>query len=387
MAKLQFSPSVEDVGTAVRPSGAAKGLDLEAVAEMVSAVEAQAANDGDISAGLAALAAFAGEPAALTAPGKISPQLAWMPFSYNEALSNLALTRIVNERVAAGYYRDRIVVLVTQEKSASTLHDVALLHMLQHSAGVAVVVPVPRSLKGGPLAMAGHAAFHFGLLHFLPSGGVMRGEFVADPQNLWMIKRILGFRTVLLTRHPADRLVALFCMRQEGLRSRMKRFGKTDLSDEAVLDNLFAGNSLTMAANIGTLRHNLHWLESWVQEEAQERSVIARYEDMLADSSAHFARIHQELFGTPMSAPLKEAVEAALSRSGEGGALQSGDSGTRSYPKGYSGKVGVWKDYLTAKNVATYNDVVQKFLGYTSYASEILAIYPDLLLDPAEIAA
>ena len=49
--------------------------------------------------------------------------------------------------------------------------------------------------------------------------------------------------------------------------------------------------------------------------------------------------------------------------------------------------VQVWKDYLTAKNVATYNDVVQKFLGYTSYASEILAIYPDLLLDPAEIAA
>src|SRR5690348_15654245 len=80
--------AMADLARGSRPAN-----DVDAVANLVSKVEAAATKDGDIASGLKALADFSEEPEQLRPPAKISPQLAWMPFSYNEALSNLALTR------------------------------------------------------------------------------------------------------------------------------------------------------------------------------------------------------------------------------------------------------------------------------------------------------
>ena len=358
-------------------------FDLDALSELVEHVETRAKSDSDALLELSALATFADEPSTLQKPedAEISAHLAWLPYSLNEALATMALSRIVNRRLAEGYYRDRLIVLTTQEKSASTLHEIALQKMQQYEDDQVATVPVPRSLHGGPLAMAGHAAFHFGLLHYFPSGGVCRGEFIANPQNIWMIRRTLDCRTVVLTRHPADRLVALFCMRHEGLRGRMVRSGISDTSDEAVLNTLFVGPGHALPANIGALRHNLEWLEGWVQDEARERSVLARYEDMVADPIGHFTTVHGALYRKAMASGLEDQIEAAIASSGEGGALQSGDAGTRSYPKGYTGKQGIWRDYLSDKNIAVYNEFVERFLSYSPYAKRILEIYPDLLLE------
>jgi hypothetical protein len=368
---------------ATRRRGNPSALDISGLAAELARASTLAEPGGDVLASLNRLSAIAPRAQGLRVAGEeaISPYLAWLPYSLDEALAQLGLTRIVNERLRAGFYRDRLIVLATQEKSASTLHDVVLLKMLEHTAGQATINPLPRGLKGGPLAMAGHTAFHFGLLLHYPDGGVVRGEFDATPQNIWMIHRTLGLRTVVLTRHPADRLVALYCMRHQGLRDRMKNHGIKDTSEESVLSNLFTGSTKTLPANIGSLRHNLEWMESWVYPEARERAVIARYEDMLVNPEQHFRIIHSQLFDTPMTDALREAVKQALAASGEGGALQSGDKHTRSYAKGYSGKIGVWMDYLTQANVDAYNDVVKRFLDYTPIPEQILDIYPDLILD------
>jgi hypothetical protein len=364
--------------------GRARGtLDVETLAAALAEAVKQSAESGDLLSSLNELSAMAPHAEGLDAPGNdaVSPYLAWLPFSLDEALAQLGLTRIVNDRLRSGYYRDRLMVLTTQEKSASTLHEVALQKMQQHTTGQAIINPLPRALHGGPLAMAGHVAFHFGLLLHYPNGGVVRGEFSASPQNIWMIHRTLGLRTVVLTRHPADRLVALYCMRHQGLRGRMKNHGMVDVSEENVLSNLFSGTTKTLPANIGSLRHNLEWLESWVYPEAQEGSIVARYEDMVADPMKHFEALHSKLFATEVSKRLRRELKATLAASGEHGALQSGDSRTRSYSKGYSGKVGVWVDYLTRRNVDVYNDTVKRFLDYTPVADQLLAVYPDLLLD------
>ena len=292
---------------------------------------------------------------------------------------------MVNKRLHEGYYRDRLVILSTQEKSASTLHEVVILSMLRYTGGQSTIIPLPRSMIGGPLAMAGQAAFHFGLLLYFPNGGVCRGEFHADPHTIWMLGRHLGCRTVVLTRHPADRMVALYCMRREGLIKRMSYRGFERIDQESVFSNLFSGTSISLPANIGTLRRNLEWLESWVQPEAKEQSFLTRYEDMMDDAMAHFVRIHDFIYSSEMTGPLLKEIANALQQSGKEGNLQPGSSEGRVYPMGYSGKVGVWRDYLTPSNVETYNEVAKRFLEYSPYSDALLEIYPDLLLDPSSV--
>ena len=360
---------------------------LNRLASAIRKLQVAGATNSDIRGPLSKLASFSNEPPELKAIDEksISPRIAWLPFSFNESIALLGLSRVVNKRLMEDYYRDRLVILTTQEKSASTLHEVTILKMMWHTGGQDVIVPLPRSLKGGPLSMAGQAAFHFGLLLHLPNGGVCRGEFMADPHTIWMTQRHLGCRTIILTRHPADRMVALYCMRHAGLGERMQRYGFEKVDQESILNNLFAGTAFSLSPNIGSLRQNLEWFDGWLEPELRENALIVQYEDMLVDKNAHFERIHNFLYQREMGSELVAELETVFSNSGEGGALQSGDKNTRSYGKGYSGKEGVWREYLTSENVETYNEVVERFLNYSRHADALLALYPNLLLDPNDI--
>ena len=97
---------------------------------------------------------------------------------------------------------------------------------------------------------------------------------------------------------------------------------------------------------------------------------------MITDVAAHFEHIHHFLYATPMSEPLKAALQEHVANSGETGALQSGDAHLRVYPKGYSGKIGVWRDYLSPDDVAAYNEVTERFLKYDEDGPQLLALIP-----------
>ena len=349
-----------------------ESIDLRLLADRLAQLEKSAEQGDDILEDLRKLGDFSFDDPALQAidESEISPRLAWLPFSLSEALELLGLTRIVNKRLLQGYYRDRLIVLVTQEKSSSTLHEVALLQMLRYSGQQMTIIPLPRTLKCAPLSMAGQSSFHFGLLLYFPNGGVCRGEFSPNSQNHWMISRFLQCRAVILTRHPADRLVAQFCMRQE-------RFRAPD--QETVFNQLFL--DVDLPGNIGSLQSNLDWLAGWVRHGSGERTLIVKYEDMMEGAIDHFEKSHEFLYKQPMSAELIAEIENAFSRSGEGGDMQPGDKTKRTYPKGYSGKAGVWRDYLTSANVENYNRVVGRFLDYSEQADALLDLYPDLLLE------
>ena len=181
-------------------------------------------------------------------PPEIFPRLASLAFDAREAIVQMGLTRLINGRVLTGYYRDRLVLLTTQEKSSSTLHEVAINEMLRYSGGIQVTVPSPRPLVAGPTTMGGGAAFHFGMLLFFPNGGVCRGVFEPNRQNRWLINE-LGSRRIVLTRHPADRIVAQYCMRSVELTELTKpREGTT-----SVFQAVFRGQNLT---DYGRLRQD-----------------------------------------------------------------------------------------------------------------------------------
>ena len=283
----------------------------------------------------------------------------------------MALTRLVNRRLRSNYYQDRLILLATQEKSSSTLHEVAINEMLWHSGGVQVLVPTPRQQMAGPVQMGGGATFHFSMLLFFPNGGTCRGVFEPRHPNYRLAEEI-GCRWVVLTRHPADRVVAQYCMRSKELTAASEGNNLTPF--QAVFRDVGLPHS------VRSLRDNLRWLAGWAAKGRDDRVLVVRYEDMVADPEAHFSNIHDDLFDAPMSKELVSAVQRHLGNSGEAGSLQSGDSSTRVYEKGYSGKEGVWRNYLTPEDMADYNETVQRFLDYDENAAALKALYPDLLL-------
>lgn len=304
-------------------------------------------------------------------PQVINTRLASLPFDMREAVVHMALTRLVNQRVNDGYYKDRLVILATQEKSSSTLHEVAVNEMLRHSGNVAVVVPPPRTLIAGPTEMGGGASFHFGMLLFFPNGGVCRGEFEPNWQNRRLIDEEIGCRRIALARHPADRIVAQYCMRPGEM---------TTLAAQYNSPSVFQYRFRSQPKGVDSLRHNLRWLSGWIREAEVLQTLIVRYEDMMHDIDAHFGRIHSFLYDAPMTPELVLALHQHFRNSGEGGSLQPGDAGGRVYAKGYSGKIGVWRDYLSSEDITVYNEVTNEFLSSNEDGSKLLDLYPDLLL-------
>ena len=299
-------------------------------------------------------------------------RIAGLPFTLNEAVHFLGLSRIVNRRIRDGYYRNRLVILATQEKSSSTLHEVAILEMLHRSAGVKTIVPMPRSLVAGPTTMASGTTFHLGMLLYFPNGGVCRGVFVPNRQNR-VFRREVGCRAIALTRHPADRIVAQFCMRHAELASETG-----SENHEIGYNAVFRGEHRSV--HIDSLWANLEWLRGWSDQSKDSDVLVVRYEDMIADLDTHFEGIHRFLFRAAMGVDLSERMTVLFENSGENGDLRSGDVEDRVYPKGYSGKVGIWADYLTEENVRVYTEVVERFLNSAPNSDALLDLYPDLVL-------
>jgi len=201
---------------------------------------------------------------------------------------------------------------------------------------------------------------------------VSRGVYLATRENVLYCSE-LGSKLVVLARHPADRIVAQFCMRFKDYNK--KDTGTVDI--ETWFESMFRGSGRFQY--VDALWENLEWLRGWLRYNDQDDILIVRYEDMMRDFNAHFSNIHDFLFNAPMSVELKEALDKIFQRSMEDGDIRSGDLEARHYPKGYSGKVGIWRDYLTPLNVETYNNITHKMLG-TGKSKSLLRLYPNLLL-------
>jgi len=148
-------------------------LDMRIVSQKLSTAINTAKDIEDIEEPLKDLLHLVEEDDILGLPDedKIFKRIAGLPFSLNEAIHYLGMTRIINQRIQDGFYSDRLVLIATQEKSSSTLHELAILEMLRYKVGVKTIVPIPRSLNSGPCVMAGGKSFHHGILLYFPNGG------------------------------------------------------------------------------------------------------------------------------------------------------------------------------------------------------------------------
>jgi len=312
----------------------------------------------------------------------IAPELSMFPFSFKESILFSILAREINQRLSNGYYNDRLVVLSTLEKSASTLHEIILMRMLEVEHGVAGYTPLLRSLeKGGPISLVGGETAHAGMLFYLLNGGIMRGIFDSSFSNLSFFNSRIKPKKIILFRHPADRLAALFCMNLKGL---LEWENRENVSEEYILSNMLRGKYETADSSyqiysIG-IKSTLEWMGGWVKKCKSKDILFCKYEGMVDNFENHFQEIYKFLFNKDLSKDLLDEFKNTSYKTKEGGEHQPGDTKSRIYSKGYSGKVGIWRDYFSEKDIVFYNNTVEKYLSYCDEPDKMLELYPDLIL-------
>ena len=295
------------------------------------------------------------------------------PMNKTEALVWHALTKVINKRLQNAWYKDRLVFLVCNEKASSTLHEIVLANIMNDFNNVGRAASVQRGIRYGHTETGSGATINGLTPYYFPDGGIVRGPFFPTPGNLRITKQLGDAKVILLTRHPADRIVARKCMTDS--EANITKFHQQ-------LDEGTAFKELIHKWNNASLRYTLDWLAGWLEcKQGSDKLLVIRYEDMLVDPKVHFERIFRFMTNEDLPMSYWNKIKLQLPRSMQGGDLQPGLTQFRSYPRGYTGKAGIWKNYLSDEDKAEYNEVVSSFLKFHPARDLLTALYPDLLLE------
>lgn len=250
------------------------------------------------------------------------------------------------------------------------------------------------------------------LLDRFPEGGTYKSHAPIYATTARFLQ-LVGSKYIVLLRHPADFIPALYChLRAElagmkatdlaaalppELSDKLKNWTGEELSRNMPLgpwiDTISPVRRSILAANVsldaamthfiadGALLKSMQWMADWLEYRDREKSIVVTYEEVMGEFDRTIGRLCTFIRGEPpnddVMAYLKHVTKAVAE---EGHAKPSCN-----YPRGWTGSVGIWKRYLSADNVHSYNKVIGGFLAHYPHAARLLSVYPELLIDSAQV--
>lgn len=191
-----------------------------------------------------------------------------------------------------------------------------------------------------------------------PFGGRLTYH-LAPTLNTFQTLNQLGCNYIVLVRHPADHVVAA-CNSYVG-----REFVNPLVGWEVfpISRDIFAGsldNALSHMITGGYLSATINWMNGWLSYRDKDRSLVLKYEDFCDNPSRYVGSIYKFLNGTDAS----ETEVAEILSFADGYAADSRKEGEgMQYQRGYTGKVGVWRDYFTSEHTRLYRAVVSELSG------------------------
>lgn len=220
-------------------------------------------------------------------------------------------------------------------------------------------------------------------LQSFPNGGVYKNHAPIDHHNNHFLKHT-GCKYVVLVRHPADQLAALFC-HQRGM------FAPASLNQvpperrtpwHFSLGQIPAGPpeneaevSIDQLIECGYLFKSLMWMTDWIAFRHPEQSRLVRYEDFIDGFENTVAHLCKFLRKTAPDADLMHYLQHVFTYETTEGRKKRD---LEKYPRGWSGRIGAWQDYFSDENVDQYNRTVNNFMSVYPQAKTLIDVYPDL---------
>jgi hypothetical protein len=303
---------------------------------------------------------------------------AHLPSSATAAQEMAEAIQDVSEKLRRGFFRDRLILATYIEKSGNTTICDCIAWLQAHFGPER---PAPQSSYGIRRQSPWVKAFDDHTLRpesilYKRQGGVMNRMFQPDPCTFQMLD-LLQSKYFVILRHPADQVSAMYTYIPERVAPEWAnnpiftmpwRLYDGSHDQDAVLRELIGG---------GYLFSMLAFMTNWLIKRDRTRSKVLRFEDFVADRHGFFDGILQFLYGQRLSADRRAELDAVadrhLSRN------QNGEQ-VRRYSGGYTGREGIWSDYLNAESLAQYRTVVQQFLAVYPGAEVLLEFYPDIAL-------
>jgi len=220
------------------------------------------------------------------------------------------------------------------------------------------------------------------ILRDFPEGGVVKYHTHPMSKNVKILDT-LGVRYLIILRDPADQLVASYVHNlnddSEQVRGSRHQYDHIFPLPKALFN---ADTAMEKAFEFmirgGYLIHSLSWMTDWLALRDPQRSAVVRYEDFVQDRMGVLNGISRWLTGHDFDVHLSERCGqiAESYKTKQAGAIQDG---SRRYPRGWTGKIGTWRDYFSAENRKHYCTTVADFIRCYPSASALLQVYPDLL--------
>jgi Sulfotransferase domain len=220
------------------------------------------------------------------------------------------------------------------------------------------------------------------LQHF-PRGGVFKNHAPYEHHTDRFLKQT-GCKYVILMRHPADHLAGLYCHMRGLSKEELKIPPDRDTgwwftAGPLPSDFLDGDHHSAMRQMIegGYLWKILEWMADWIRFRHPGQSRLLRYEDVIVSFDAVVTDlcifIRNEAPDDDLLHYLGHVFEQETRSGWSKGSLDK-------YPLGWTGKVGIYQDYLSPSNIDLYNDQVRTFLACYPHASPLLELYPNLLV-------
>ena len=238
-------------------------------------------------------------------------------------------------------------------------------------------------------------------------GGIVHSHAAATT-NTRQTLAYLGVRHVITVRHPADHVAALYCHLRRTMTTAPSEFvqslikSKGDhgrfsdpssyyqryteyrmpndlywhyvifpLDPHYFIDSDDIDAALSHMLGAGYLFHALSWMASWQLLRVRNISTIVRFEDLIGSPEVTI----RQMLGDVFQQYDDDAVARGL------GAMRSADAvqpDARIYPRGYTGGVGIWKQYFASENRDLYNSVCDNFVRTHPYGKLLTELYGDL---------
>lgn len=248
-------------------------------------------------------------------------------------------------RLLRPFERPPIVCVFGMQKSAS--------HRVAEALGAMPPPPYGRMLRRPSYTVSAQDDLRTALRWRAPLGGVLHGHALPSKQTQ-AAARALDARLVITVRHPADQITGVACHTR-----RKRRTSRGERSDAAVADMLRGGH----------LYRWLHWMGEWLR--LSKEIHVVRYEDLMTAPEPTLTAAGEFAFGEVQPERLRNALAHLETR-------RPDHDDPELYPHGWTGRVGVWRDYFGPDDTKTYEAVVGSFLECHPSAALIRDIYPGI---------
>tara|TARA_R110001583_G_scaffold131271_1_gene282995 strand:- start:7955 stop:8917 length:963 start_codon:yes stop_codon:yes gene_type:complete len=307
---------------------------------------------------------------------EILPEMYHLPCSAAKAEKDRRLNIEANIKIKNYFFADNLLLFIGLPKSASSVM----------SSTVADLMGVKRTYASYMLKNQ-DPDLRIELVKDFLDGGVLKYHPSANIKNLAVIDK-LKLKYVVSTRHPLDQITSLYC-------HHLKQYRSVDSNSQKYLDDPIFTMSMDEFAAIkeadkllffveqGYMSAMLDWISSWLKWRDRKNSMVLRYEDFFSNDD--WVDEFKSLWGESrlrgdnnIDLKLHAKKYEALRSATEVDCSTNIYLDNSTYEKGWTGKVGTWRDYFDDRTKAAYDNVVERFIKQNPNAKYLIEQYQDL---------